>query len=134
MKKVVSIIIAVILIVIPVSAGKRNIVSWLFNNRFYAETMVVTGVSQKGNELELITVRNSNGFKYCFWSDTGDWFRGDCVSCIMDTKGTPVVMDDEIMSAKYSRPDLLTSREITQYCVVTSILPKSETILNLGWR
>lgn len=82
-------------------------ITWNFRGRYYAEECKIVRIYDQGTDFDMIEIRDANGHTYYFNSDAGDWWEGDYVSCIMDSKGSPYVMDDVVVSAKYSRPDLL---------------------------
>lgn len=105
--KIIAAIIAVAITAASVTGAAHRLISWQFENRYYAQCCVVTEVAHKANGLDLVTVENCNGFLYEFWSDEEDWDIGDAASVIMDTNGTELVTDDEVVAAKYDRPDLL---------------------------
>ena len=68
--------------------------------RLYPETMIVTEVNF---ENDIIFLECSNGNQFSINSDGNeDLVEGDIVSCIMYDNGTPLVIDDEILSVKYS--------------------------------
>ena len=126
-KRIITTILTLTLLATPVTAGVKATVGWVYKN-LYAETMIITGISARDNGMELITCRNANRFKYSFWSDSGDWYIGDMVSCVMYTRGTDLVRDDRILAAKYSRPDLLAAQGKSEYFRVREIIPfDSET-------
>ena len=91
--------------------GGTNTVTWNLND-FYANELMVVEVYDQG-EIDLMLAVDCNNHPYYFRSNAGDWTVGAFASCIMYTKGTPYVMDDEVMSAKYDRPDLLVSDDLT---------------------
>ncbi len=64
----------------------------------YPATFVVTSIS---TETDTVTIIDFNGFQFTFYG-TEDWAVDDVVSCIMDSKGTPCILDDEIVSIRYS--------------------------------
>lgn len=49
---------------------------------------------------DTVTVEDFNGN---LWQFTGveDWMEGDICACIMDSKGTRLIKDDEIVSVQY---------------------------------
>ena len=65
--------------------------------QFYAKTTVVQTID---GENDTVVVKDSNGNT---WTFTGveDWEVNDVCSCLMDTKGTPSIYDDEIVSTRY---------------------------------
>lgn len=67
-------------------------------NSYYPMTALVTEVNGTS---DLVTVTNANGLQYQFYG-VDDWIEGDVASLIMNDKGTELVYDDEIVSARYS--------------------------------
>ena len=63
----------------------------------YAQTFYVT--STNGN---IVTCQDFNGFEWEFISEDEDWYEGDIVSAIMDSKGTEIIFDDTFVTVKYS--------------------------------
>ena len=49
-----------------------------------------------------VTITMQNGNSFSFISEDGDWSRGDLVSAMFDSNGTENVIDDEIISCRYS--------------------------------
>lgn len=86
-------------------------ITWNFDGDLYANELMVVEVYDQG-EIDLIVAVDCNNHPYSFKSDAGDWTVGAFASCIMYTKGTSYVIDDEVMSAKYDRPDLLVSDDL----------------------
>lgn len=68
------------------------------NGNLYAETAIVREIDYA---TDTVTVECGNGNLLCF-SECDDWAEGDICSMLMDSKGTPEVADDEILSVKYS--------------------------------
>lgn len=62
----------------------------------YPETMIVKEVKN-----DLVTIETANGALFQF-EGAEDWEVGDICSCIMDSKGTAIIYDDEIVKTKYS--------------------------------
>lgn len=77
---------------IPTLSHEREI------NSYYPMTALVTEVNGTS---DLVTVTNANGLQYQFYG-VDDWIEGDVASLIMNDKGTELVYDDEIVSARYS--------------------------------
>lgn len=44
---------------------------------------------------------DANGFTWQFCQDGNDYFTGDLCAVIYDDKGTKIIFDDEIVSARY---------------------------------
>ena len=73
----------------------------------YAQTFVVTDVvttpaTETETESVVIVCEDFNGNLWEIETDDGDWFKGDIVTAIMDTKGTDTIYDDEVVCATYS--------------------------------
>lgn len=73
----------------------------------YAQTFVVTDVvttpaTETETESVVIVCEDFNGNIWEISTDDGDWFKGDIVTAIMDSKGTESVYDDEVVCARYS--------------------------------
>ena len=62
----------------------------------YPTTMVITEI-----ENDVVTLETATGFVYQF-EGAEDYAVKDMVSLIMFTNGTPEIMDDVILSARYS--------------------------------
>lgn len=63
----------------------------------YSLTTIVLEVSPYN---DTVTVQDFNGSLWQF-KGVEDWDAGDVCSCLMDSKGTPEIKDDEIVSARY---------------------------------
>ena len=73
----------------------------------YAQTFVVTEVvttpaTETEPESVVIICEDFNGNIWEIPTDDGDWFKGDIVTAIMDSKGTDSIYDDEVVCAQYS--------------------------------
>ena len=64
----------------------------------YALTGVVVELTAKSNE---VVVEDYNGNLWAFCG-IEDWQVGDCASLLMDDQGTDSVLDDVVLSARYS--------------------------------
>lgn len=54
-------------------------------------------------EVDLITITCANGNMFAWYADSSDcWELYDLASCLMDSKGTPYVTDDEVVLAHYA--------------------------------
>ena len=53
-------------------------------------------------EVDLVTITCSNGNMFSWYADAGDYEINDLASCIMDSKGTKYVTDDEVLLAHYA--------------------------------
>lgn len=63
----------------------------------YALTAVVTDIDEN---TDIVLIKSGTGLTWCFYG-VEDWSVGDIASCVMDTKGTEIVFDDEIVSVQY---------------------------------
>ena len=66
----------------------------------YPTTMVV--VSETEPTTGYTILQDFNGNLWEVYMEDGDWFPGDIVSCIVDGKETESIIDDEIISVRYS--------------------------------
>ncbi len=62
---------------------------------YYPTTMTVTSVKN-----DIVTLEDFNGYVWEF-EGAEDWLVGDICACIMNDKGTPSILDDEIVKTKY---------------------------------
>lgn len=88
-------ILAVFVIIIlstVITSGKSD------DDNIYATTAIVTTLDYVN---DTVVVEDFNGF---MWEFTGieDWCEGDLVSLVMNSVGTPTVLDDKIVHAYYS--------------------------------
>lgn len=63
----------------------------------YPMTTIVVEVNE---EEDTVSVVDFNGEEWTF-EGAEEWNKGDIASMIMDTKGTEIIYDDEIVSVKY---------------------------------
>ena len=73
----------------------------------YAQTFVVTDVvttpaTETATETVIIICEDFNGNEWEIETDDGDWYPGDILSAIIDSKGTEEIWDDEVVCAQYS--------------------------------
>lgn len=72
-------------------------------NNLYPLTGIVTEIEYDVEpEVDLVTITCSNGNMFSWYADTGDYEINDLASCIMDSKGTKYVTDDEVLLAHYA--------------------------------
>ena len=64
----------------------------------YIRTMEVTKLNYKKDN---VTCVDSVGFKWKF-KGCQDYYKGDLVSCLMDTMGTPLIFDDVVLFSQYT--------------------------------
>ena len=68
----------------------------------YAETGIITEIEYSDYGC-LFTVTVANGNQFSYYADgVVDYYLNDLVSMLMDSKGTELVYDDEILDAQYS--------------------------------
>lgn len=76
-----------------------NFVTNIINKKnLYPLTTVVVAVSPAN---DTVTVKDFNGNLWQF-KGTEDWEVDTIASCIMDSKGTPLIKDDEIIKVHYN--------------------------------
>lgn len=92
---VIEIMIAMCILMAIVVCARETVINTQKINE-YPATFIVTHV-HKGNKENEIFIKNYNGDIFSF-KDTNEWEINDIVSAIMDSKGTPVITDDEIVS------------------------------------
>lgn len=73
-------------------------------NGLYPLTGIVTEIEYDVEpEVDLITITCANGNMFAWKADSSDcWELNDLASCLMDSKGTPYVTDDEVVLAHYA--------------------------------
>ena len=72
-------------------------------NGLYPLTGIVTEIKYDIEpEVDLVTITCSNGNMFSWYADTGNYEINDLASCIMDSKGTKYVTDDEVLLAHYA--------------------------------
>lgn len=72
-------------------------------DNLYPLTGVVTDIQSGENpEVDLVTITCSNRNMFSWYADAGDYEINDLASCIMDSKGTKYVDDDEVLLAHYA--------------------------------
>ena len=71
-------------------------------NRCYALTAQVIAVDRPN---DLVYAEDFNGMIWSFYG-CEDWLAGDCCSLLMDSMGTAIIYDDQIINARYGAWDL----------------------------
>lgn len=73
-------------------------------NGLYPLTGIVTEIDYDIEpEVDLVTMTTANGNMFSWYADSSDcWEINDLASCIMDSKGTAIVYDDEVLLAHYA--------------------------------
>lgn len=73
-------------------------------NGLYPLTGIVTEIEYDVEpEVDLVTMTTANGNMFAWYADSSDcWEINDLASCLMDSKGTEIVYDDEVLLAHYA--------------------------------
>lgn len=73
-------------------------------NGLYPLTGIVTEIEYDvESEVDEVTITCANGNRFSWYADSSDcWEINDLASCIMDSKGTKYVTDDEVLLAHYA--------------------------------
>lgn len=73
-------------------------------SHLYPLTGIVTHIEYEAiPEQDLVIITCANGNEFSFYAPITDcWETEDLASCIMDSKGTPLVYDDEVVMAYYA--------------------------------
>ena len=73
-------------------------------NGLYPLTGIVTEINYEVEpEIDEVTITCANGNKFSWYADSSDcWEINDLASCIMDSKETAIVYDDEVLLAHYA--------------------------------
>ena len=61
---------------------------------------LLTTVTEVDRDKDLVTVEDNNGFIWQF-EGADDWEEGDLCNCLMDSRGTEKIFDDEIIMTRY---------------------------------
>jgi hypothetical protein len=61
---------------------------------------LLTTVTEVDRDKDLVTVEDNNGFIWQF-GGVDDWEEGDLCNCLMNSKGTERIFDDEIIMTRY---------------------------------
>ena len=92
-----ELIVVVLVLVLAASLG-AHIANVQRHKHWYGMTAVVTHISEA---TDTVTIKDFNGNLWQF-KGVEDWAIDDVVSCIMDSKGTALIKDDEIVKVQYS--------------------------------
>lgn len=65
----------------------------------YAQTAKVVEINESKRT---VTFEDFNGFLWEAFCDAEDWAIDDCASLLMDSRGTASVLDDKVVSVRYS--------------------------------
>lgn len=72
-------------------------------DNLYPLTGIVTEIEYDVEPgVDLVTITCSNGNMFSWYADAGNYEVNDLVSCLMDSKGTKYVTDDEVLLAHYA--------------------------------
>lgn len=98
-----SIFMSVLLAVLVIFMGFT--VAGLWYTAVTAKTEVnvyplLTTVTEVNKDKDLVTVEDNNGFIWQF-KGVDDWEESDLCNCLMNSKGTEKIFDDEIIMTKY---------------------------------
>lgn len=74
-----------------------NVTTAEVKTNIYPLLTTVTGVDR---DKDLVTVEDNNGFIWQF-EGADDWEEGDLCNCLMDSRGTEKIFDDEITMTRY---------------------------------
>ena len=99
MKKLLVVVLTTMMIATPVSAAPTTDGEY---KDLYPLTGIVTEVEHM-EDTDLITMTTANGNQFSWYADAEDgWSINDLASCIMESNGTEIVYDDEIVDAHYA--------------------------------
>lgn len=99
MKKLLAVVLTTMMIATPVSAAPTTDGEC---KDLYPLTGIVTEVEHM-EDTDLITMTTANGNQFSWYADAEDcWSINDLASCIMESNGTEIVYDDEIVDAHYA--------------------------------
>lgn len=99
MKKLLALTLVTIIASTPVSAAPTTDGEC---KNLYPLTGIVTEVEHM-EDTDLITMTTANGNQFSWYADAEDcWSINDLASCIMESNGTEIVYDDEIIDAHYA--------------------------------
>lgn len=100
MKKLLAVVLTTMMITTPVSAAPTTDGEY---KDLYPLTGIVTEVESVDSKTDLITITCANGNMFSWYADAEDcWSINDLASCIMESNGTEIVYDDEIVDAHYA--------------------------------
>lgn len=73
------------------------------DSSLYPMTGIVTDIEYiDAEDADEVTITCTNGNVFSWYTDAGDYTKGDLISCIMDSKGTNKIEDDEVIMARYA--------------------------------
>ena len=91
-------VVCVVLVLAVVATLGATIANRVRMKNWYGMAGVVTHISEA---TDTVTIEDYNGNLWQF-KGVEDWSLGDVASCIMDSKGTVFIKDDEIVKVQYS--------------------------------
>lgn len=99
MKKLLALALATMMVSTPISAAPTTDGEY---KDLYPLTGIVTEVEHM-EDTDLITMTTANGNQFSWYADAEDcWSINELASCIMNSNGTEIVYDDEIVDAHYA--------------------------------
>lgn len=100
MKKLLLIVLTTMMVSTPVLAAPTTDGEC---KNLYPLTGIVTEVHEVDKDSDLVTMTTTNGNQFSWYADAEDcWSINDLASCIMNSNGTEIVYDDEIVDAHYT--------------------------------
>lgn len=100
MKKLLLIVLTTMMVSTPVLAAPTTDGEC---KNLYPLTGIVTEVHEVDKDSDLVTMTTANGNQFSWYADAEDcWSINDLASCIMNSNGTEIVYDDEIVDAHYT--------------------------------
>ena len=100
MKKLLAVVLTTMMIATPVSAAPTTDGEC---KDLYPLTGIVTEIHEVDKDTDLVTMTCANGNQFSWYADAEDcWSINDLASCIMESNGTEIVYDDEIVDAHYT--------------------------------
>lgn len=105
-KKIVTVIVAIFMIIgigivgnieLNATPERAKEIKTVQESNYYPTTGIITTVSK-----DFIVFTDFNGNEWTIEDSPEDWECGDICSVIMDSKGTDIIYDDEVVSTKYS--------------------------------
>jgi hypothetical protein len=100
MKKILALALTIMMISTPVLAAPTTDGEC---KDLYPLTGIVTEVHEVDKDTDLVTMTCANGNQFSWYADAEDcWSINDLASCIMNSNGTEIVYDDEIVDAHYA--------------------------------
>ena len=89
---------------------------------------LLTTVTEVDRDKDLVTVEDNNGFIWQF-EGADDWEEGDLCNCLMDSRGTEKIFDDEIIMTRYE-----SSAKQRSFFLFQFRLLKSKIFFGIFWK